>query len=324
MRNDQLIRQWRLLSYLATHPTGTPLKTLQTQFGVTKRTIQRDIAALQKAGFDLIKDDRQGTGFWKMRINTFDLSSFEQMTLLLGDSLLQKSPIFLDKDVFHGAVGKLTQQMLPSQLSYFEKLKDMLHQRLRVTRSNDVSPHVVKAIQDALLQNMCMTFYYPNPVKKVDELRRVAPYEICLFEDSSFLLSYCLDNAACRTFTIGRMHDVTLLDDPIPEAHRQESERHYRYAFGVIGGLTEYRVKIRFLPPMTAVIKTRAWDRLTPMFLDAPDGSTTLTFTVADLREVANWVMHYHRYAFILEPPELREMIRERAEGMLRNAEGVT
>ncbi len=43
MRGDQLIRQWRIVTLLSGR-VGRSLDQLKAELGVTKRTIQRDIA----------------------------------------------------------------------------------------------------------------------------------------------------------------------------------------------------------------------------------------------------------------------------------------
>jgi predicted DNA-binding transcriptional regulator YafY len=55
MRGDQLIRQWKIVSLLSSR-AGRSLDQLKAELGVTKRTIQRDIAVLEAAGFPVTSD----------------------------------------------------------------------------------------------------------------------------------------------------------------------------------------------------------------------------------------------------------------------------
>lgn len=68
-RNHQLIRQWRILLRLATARVATSYYALAADHGVSSRTVRRDLAALQEAGFpivDEIVDDDTGTVGWRL------------------------------------------------------------------------------------------------------------------------------------------------------------------------------------------------------------------------------------------------------------------
>ena len=50
-RSAQIIRQWRILRYLSENPTGCQVEELVRVFSTEIRTVYRDLAALQEAGF---------------------------------------------------------------------------------------------------------------------------------------------------------------------------------------------------------------------------------------------------------------------------------
>ncbi len=66
--SQQLLRQWKLLQMLADSRVGFTLQELVETFEVSLRSIQRDIAVLQSAGFPLedVTVDRN-LKRWKMR-----------------------------------------------------------------------------------------------------------------------------------------------------------------------------------------------------------------------------------------------------------------
>lgn len=68
-RNQQLIRQWKIILRLASSRAATTYYALAADYGVSDRTIRRDLAALQEAGFPLIDvliDDETGRVGWRM------------------------------------------------------------------------------------------------------------------------------------------------------------------------------------------------------------------------------------------------------------------
>jgi predicted DNA-binding transcriptional regulator YafY len=53
MRGDQLARQWRILRTIESKKQGTTVAELASQEDCHPRTIWRDLAAIQEAGFPL-------------------------------------------------------------------------------------------------------------------------------------------------------------------------------------------------------------------------------------------------------------------------------
>ena len=68
-RNRQLVRQWQILRCLAAARAGATYAAIANTFGVSTRTIRRDLAALQEAGFpvvDVLVDEDTGTIGWRV------------------------------------------------------------------------------------------------------------------------------------------------------------------------------------------------------------------------------------------------------------------
>ena len=66
-RNQQVVRQWQLLTALQAR--GCTLKQLAREFDVTERTIRRDLEALQDAKFPLY-NERHDDGVWRWHLMT--------------------------------------------------------------------------------------------------------------------------------------------------------------------------------------------------------------------------------------------------------------
>jgi predicted DNA-binding transcriptional regulator YafY len=64
-RSGELIRQWTLLQKVAGERANT-IPKLAAALGVSTRTIRRDLAALQVAGFPVYDDTINGTRFWRV------------------------------------------------------------------------------------------------------------------------------------------------------------------------------------------------------------------------------------------------------------------
>ncbi len=65
-RNAEVIRQGKLLLHLDGLAQGRPVDELAQELAVNKRTIWRDLAALQEAGFPLVDDKRDRKTVWRV------------------------------------------------------------------------------------------------------------------------------------------------------------------------------------------------------------------------------------------------------------------
>ena len=54
---------WKLRPSLD-RKVGDPLAQLRAELGTSKRTVQRDIGDLERAGFPVVSETRNGTIFW--------------------------------------------------------------------------------------------------------------------------------------------------------------------------------------------------------------------------------------------------------------------
>src|ERR671924_1352266 len=98
-RNQEVIRQWRLLHALESSRHGATIDGLASDLDVTTRTIRRDLAALQEAGFALY-DERDDGGHVKWRIDGRVLSGMET-----GFTLSELCAMYLSRNLLEAVAG---------------------------------------------------------------------------------------------------------------------------------------------------------------------------------------------------------------------------
>ena len=94
-RGRQLTRQWRILQKLVASPTGVTIDEMVDAVDCCRRTLYRDLNALQEAGFPLYNPDSGGKkSCWAILRNDrmtlpFPLELPEVMALYLGRDVLK-------------------------------------------------------------------------------------------------------------------------------------------------------------------------------------------------------------------------------------------
>jgi predicted DNA-binding transcriptional regulator YafY len=121
-RNQEVIRQWRLLHALDASRHGASIDALADELEVTTRTIRRDLAALQEAGFPLY-DERDDDGRVRWRMDGHVLNGLET-----GFTLAELCAMYLSRNLLESVAGTPFQRDLTNA---FGRLEKMLSPRMR-------------------------------------------------------------------------------------------------------------------------------------------------------------------------------------------------
>src|ERR1700674_1274583 len=126
-RNSELIRQWTLLRQVAAVRTNT-IPKMAEDLGVTTRTVRRDLAALQTAGFPIYDDTVNGTKFWRVdpkaggAIARSGLTFSELCALFFSRALLEcfaGTPMLRD---LQSALDKVEAALSPAMKKFLDRL----------------------------------------------------------------------------------------------------------------------------------------------------------------------------------------------------------
>src|SRR5918997_2247165 len=121
-RNQEVIRQWKVLHALESSRHGATIDALAQELDVTTRTIRRDLAALQEAGFPLY-DERDDDGRVRWRLDGQVLKGLET-----GFTLAELCALYLSRNLLEAVAGPPFQRDLGHA---FERLEKMLSPRMR-------------------------------------------------------------------------------------------------------------------------------------------------------------------------------------------------
>src|SRR5262245_37683471 len=121
-RNQEVIRQWKVLHALGSSRHGAAIDALAKDLKVTTRTIRRDLAALQEAGFPLY-DERDDEGRVRWRLDGQVLKGLET-----GFTLAELCALYLSRNLLEAVSGTPFQRDLGLAFSRLEK---MLSPRMR-------------------------------------------------------------------------------------------------------------------------------------------------------------------------------------------------
>ena len=298
MKIDRLIG---ILSVLL-QEEKTTAPELAERFEVSRRTINRDIEDLCKAGIPIRTTQGTGGGISIMdgyRMDRTILTSKDMQMILAG---LRS----LDSVSGSSYYGRLMEKIQAGS-SEFIIGRDSILIDLSSWYRETLAPKI-ETIQDAIGDRRSIRFLYYAP--SGESRRTVEPYYLVFRWASWYLWAWCTDRKDYRLFKLNRMDQVTETDReficreaPMPDL---STEKIFP------GGI---KVKALFTQDM----KWRLVEEFGPQcFTETGDGKLLFTADYTDMENLVTWFMTFGAKAEVLEPAEARDIIRRNAEETLR------
>jgi predicted DNA-binding transcriptional regulator YafY len=310
-RGDQLTRQWRLVQLLAGR-TGRTLAQLQAELAVTKRTVQRDLADLQSAGFPVISEPRNGTIFWHF-IEGFraeaalSMTLAEMMALYFSRGLLKPLQGTGLYDALESAMHKIGSALPAHGHNLLNALAEGIHVSSFGTKDFTRSTAVLQILMKGVLHHYTVEISHTVPGYDEPVLRKVDPYKLWFVNDGLYLVGQDHRSHEIRVFAVQRISNATAMN------HRFEIPESFNFdeftnsAFQLVWGEPQH-VVIRFHADQAPYLKERTWHS-SQKIIEQEDGSIILEMDIADLDEVKRWLLGFGASAEVVAPPMLRTMI---------------
>ena len=322
MRGDQLIRQWRVVSLLSGR-VGRSLDQLKAELGMTKRTIQRDIAVLEAAGFPVVSESRDGMVHWRLLDSTKESAEFsftlpELMALYFSRDLLKVlhgSPM---QEALDSALQKIGARLPPSGHDLLRRLKEQTAVSVIGWKDYGKSSEIISALNRAIRHQLTVRIKH-KPLKAPEaRTRAVDPYRLWYAGGGLYLVAYDHAKSAMRTFAIERINSVATSNQRFTVKEEFDFEAFQRTAFPVHGGEPQL-VRIRFSPDQSPYVLERHWHD-SQKFHSQEDGSVIMELQIANFWEVKRWLIGWGGAAHVLEPEELQQSLLRECEDILATA----
>ena len=302
MKIDRLIG---ILSVLL-QEEKTTAPALAERFEVSKRTINRDIEDICKAGIPVRTTQGTGGGISIMdgyRMDRTLLTSKDMQMILAG---LRS----LDSVSGSSYYGQLMEKIQAGS-SKFVSGRDSILIDLSSWYRDSLEPKI-GTIQDAIEDRHLVTFRYYAPSGESE--RTVEPYYLVFRWSSWYLWGWCCDRKDYRLFKLNRMDHVRKSEEafdcreaPMPDLSNEK----------IFPG--EIAVKALFAPDM----KWRLVEDFgSDCFTESEDGRLLFTAKYTDMENLLTWLLTYGDKAEVLKPREAREKIAQIARNMVRKYEG--
>jgi len=148
---------------------------------------------------------------------------------------------------------------------------------------------------------------YLKPGATTPETRTIAPYTLLRTGAAWYALGLCTTRQGLRLFRADRTIAATLLPETFEVPDDFDPEAWFTRDGEVFRAETEIEVVVRYSP------RIARWLRERGPVEELDDGGVLIRHRVADHRWVVRHILQYAGEAEVLEPVEIRELIREAA-----------
>ena len=225
-RNDQLIRQHRLLQVLERTRFGYTLSelrdSLMEELGLSSlhtRTLRRDIEALQAAGIDVESREMERGRVWLLgeasqTAYQINATATELLALSVGRQLMNPlNGTFIGQGIT--SFWNRVQEVVPENIwQHYEKIRQILFVSGTPVKSYENHRGVLKTLERAILQHRWCQIEYSS-LRQEKALRRISPRAIVFHNASLYLIAEAEDDDCefVRHWKLDRINSATLSDE---------------------------------------------------------------------------------------------------------------
>lgn len=313
MRGDQLARQWQLIQLLARRRYGVGLEDLAAELGVVRRTVYRDLDALQFAGFPVTSEKRDGRVYYRLlesfKLGDAPFTADEVLALAFSGDLLRTLEGTVFHDSIRSALAKIRSSLGPELNAFLTRLSEAITVAPGPHKRYDAVRDVIRTLNEAVLERRTVQIEYTTARTGKVSRRRLDPYRVWYRGGALYVIGHDHLSQEIRTFAVDRIREPALCEEHFEIRTDFDFEARTASAFGVASGPVA-RVRIRFDAPLALHVREHVWHP-SQALRDLPSGGVELTMEVGAGHELRNWVLSFGADAEVLEPPELRSEVRD-------------
>jgi predicted DNA-binding transcriptional regulator YafY len=318
-RNAEMIRQWKILRTVEASRHGETVASLARLCDVTTRTIWRDVAALQEAGFPLVDEKPDGRTRWKLLpqglkgLENSSLTISQLAALYFSRALIQCLVGTPFQDDARAAMEKISAALPQRMRSFLDRLPGVLNVKATPLKKREeilYRKHLA-ALLSAILDHRQMKMRYYSASSRQTKEYLIEPYRLAYAQGGMYLLAHVPKYRQLRTFAVERIKSAVTTPDTfsMPET---ASADPFPHSLGVHTGVPE-RIEIEFLPEAAVHVRDRTW-HASQQIRDKADGSLRLTLNVCNDWSLRSWILSFGALARVVSPASLAEAILEQLE----------
>lgn len=314
-RNQEVIRQWKVLHALDAARQGVSIDALAGDLEVTTRTIRRDLAALQEAGFPLY-DERDDQNRTRWHLDGQVLKGLDT-----GFTLGELCALYLGRHVLEMAAGtpfgkdlamafaRIEKMLSPRMRTFLDQMPAILTAKAgpRASVAEGQGEVAAQLLEAALHHRVVRMRYHSVSSGRVKDYL-LHPERLAFAQGELYLLAFVPEYRDTRTFAFTRIRSVSLEKQTFTPRPDPEGAV-FANSLGVHTGPTA-PVEIQFAPSVAPYVRARVWHP-SQRLVEGPAGDLQLSMNVCHDWALRSWILSWGPLAKVVTPASLAREIRD-------------
>jgi proteasome accessory factor B len=241
---------------------GITIGELAEEFCVTKRTLYRDLNALEDSGYPLCSEIIEGTTYWKLepsfkKVPPVIFTLNELMALYFSRKLIVSPGGSPFRSELESTFKKIESALPGKHLARLERIEEMFFPLVKTFGEKDLNKEVFETVQWALLnQNILKLEYKPRKGNRAF-LFEVHPYSL-LFYKGEFYILCSVPGKGMRHFALEGVKKAERMKERFEIPEDFSISKFLKVPFGMFHE-KPISVKVIFDKELSDYIQSRTW-----------------------------------------------------------------
>ncbi len=293
-------------------------RRLAEELEVSEKTIQRDITFMRDQMNLPIKFDVEKNGYYyTAEVGPLTLalaSESEIFALLVAKKSVEQFAGTELKELLDGLIRKIGNDLK----AHFGVLLSTIDKSFSFKSSNlaIANKEIFRQVVQAVTEHRIITIDYENLQAVAAVAREVEPFHLACVDNQWYLFGRDTAKEEMRTYALSRICAVRFTDKLFKLPRDFDGRKHVGSALAVFRGKNEQLVRVRFKGWAVKLVRERSWHS-DQVITDLPGGEIEWSCRLSSLFEVVRWVLSWGSHASVIEPEELKEMVKAEARAVL-------
>jgi len=322
-RGEQLARTWQIIKRLeAQRSRGLTIDELCDEGGWNRRTLYRDIQALEEAGFPIEKESCDGRVYYRFtrafrESLPLHFSLTELVALTFSQDLMQvlKGTFFYDS--IESALAKIKSILPVKALEYLNQIEASMHMGFSPQPLYQELGDSLDTLFEAVMKKQVCKIKYHSAHSGETNERIVEPLKIWFANSSLYLVAYDRKTSEKRTFAVSRIETCEVVKDESFQNDEFNFEEYRQGSFRVWRGEPE-EIELIFEKEIAPVIAENLWHE-SQKSEELGDGRLRLNLNTVISPELENWILSWGNQVIVESPENLKGQILQRAIDICRH-----
>ncbi len=284
------------------------------RFGISLRTVYRDIRALEEAGVPVFGEAGLGYSLVEgYRLPPLMFTKEEAVSFLMAEKIMEKWVDQESSSPLQSAMFKIRSVLKSQEKDVLEEMTPNIEIRKNKNTHTYAGKHIsLRVILSQLSEKKAIRISYTSFHDESATQRTLEPVGVYFNYEQWYLIAWCRLRKAYRTFRVDRINDIQTTDEQFNDRH--PTLQSYLIKVEKEAELT--KVVIEVSKKIHKYLKDQKFNY--GFVMERPKGEfMELTFMTASLEDFSRWLLMMGDQVTILQPLVLKERIKGILEKML-------